>query len=299
MRSARSISAPSPPTMPSGPVPEALSAAFFGSVFDQTPRVGSLSWDALVARLLALPPAVPGVGKAQQPCWSPVALCAEGGGRAADVLAVTALVIDLDGAMLLDEALDRTEGWERLAHTTWSHHPERPRCRLVLPLARPVPAAAWRAVWLRAVEALDLPADPACKNANRRYLLPVQPEGGLVGQAIHRATGRALDLLPLASEPAGPRPLRPPLRVPPHRREAVADALLNREPEARRRLGLHLGGHLGGEGEAERIDGLRCPVCGRASVWFWVAPRQATRARCHHRKTCGWASRLAALAGAR
>lgn len=286
------------PPLASGAVPATVPVAFFGSVFDQAPRVPALSWDALVARLSAFQPALPGSGKAQQPCWSPVALHPGGGGRAGDVLAVGALVLDLDGTLTLDETLNRTEGWERLAHTTWSHHPERPRCRLVLPLARPVPAAAWRAVWLRAVEALDLPADPACKNANRRYLLPVHPEGAVAGRAVHHATGRALDLLPIAQRQPTPRSDRASLRVPPHRRDAVAEALLNREPEARRRLGLHLGGHLGGEGEAERIDGLRCPSCGRTSVWFWVAPRKATRARCHHRKTCGWASRLAALAGA-
>ena len=299
MRSARSNTPPSPPALSPGPVPEALSVAFFGSVFEQTARVRSLSWRALVARLLAFPPALPGVGKAWQPCWSPVALCPDGGGRVADVLAVGALVLDLDGAMTLGEALERTEGWERLAHTTWSHRPDQPRCRLVLPLARPVPASGWRAAWLAAVARIGLPADPACKNANRRYLLPVQPEGAAAGQAIHRATGRALDLLPFARRQPTQRPRRAPLRVPPHRRDAVAEALLDREPEARRHLGLHLGGHLAGEGDAERIDGLRCPSCGRTSVWFWVAPRQATRARCHHRKTCGWASRLAALAGAR
>ena len=248
-----------------------------------------------MARLSVFPSAVAGVGKARQPCWSLVVLHADGGARAAAVLTVGALVLDLDGAMTLDKALASTEGWKRLAHTTWSHRPDQPRCRLVLPLARPVPASGWRAAWLTAVGRLGLPADPACKNANRRYLFPVQPEGAVAGQAIHRATGRALDLLPVAQRQASPRPQPAPLRVPPRRRDAVAEALLNREPDARRRLDLHLGGHLGGEGDAERIDGICCTACGRTSVWFWVAPRQATRARCHHHKTCGWTSGLVEL----
>jgi hypothetical protein len=208
------------------------------------------------------------------------------------------LVLDLDGGLSIDAALVRTTGLDSVVHTSWSHTPDSPRFRLVLPLARPVPGARWADAWNAAVDALGFPADPACKNANRRFLLPVQPPGAPIGYALHRP-GAALDLLSLAPIPRRVRrPSRRTLTITPHRREAVMQALLRREPESRRRLGEHLGGHRCGEGDAERIEGLPCPACGRPSAWFWVAPRRATRARCQHRNSCGWDGPLTDFVGA-
>ena len=285
--------------LPTGRVPAAFAVAFFPSAFDQRPAARTVSWADVAVRLSSFPQVVPGTRKRDQPCWSPAHYRSSEASRAVDVETVSLLVLDLDGGMAIDEALDRTEGLERLAHTSWSHQPDTPRLRLVLPLARPIPVSDWPIAWTAAVDALDIPADPACKNANRRFLLPMQPPGSGPGHAVLRAAGRALDLAPLVNRPLRRHPRRQrPLCVPPHRRDAVLQALLRREPDSRRRLGDHLGGAVCGDGDAERVERLTCPACGRPSAWFWVAPRRATRARCHHRNTCAWDGPLAELVGA-
>ena len=284
--------------LPTGPVPDTADVAFFASVFEQIPTARTVPWDHLVARLSRFPAVRPGLTKRDQPCWAPVRFRDADSSRAVDVESVGALVLDLDGGLSIDAALERTSGLDCVVHTSWSHTPESPRFRLILPLARPVPGARWAEAWNAGVDAMDLPADPACKNANRRFLLPVQPPGAPIGFAVHRP-GVALDLLALAPMPRRVRGRsRRTLTLPPRRREAVMQALLRREPESRRRLGEHLGGHRCGDGEAERVEGLPCPACARPSAWFWVAPRRATRARCQHRNSCGWDGPLTELVGA-
>ncbi len=285
-------------SLPTGPVPATVDVAFFASVFDQVPTVRTVAWHRLVDRLCRFPSVSTGTIKRDQPCWAPVRFRAAHSSRAVDVESVGALVLDLDGGLSINAALERTTGLDSVVHTSWSHTPDSPRFRLVLPLARPVPGARWADAWNAAVDALGLPADPACKNANRRFLLPVQPPGAPIGFVTHRQ-GVALDLLALAPMPRRVRGRsRRTLTIPPRRREAVMQALLRREPESRRRLGEHLGGHRCGEGEAERVEGLPCPACGRPSAWFWVAPLRATRARCQHRNSCGWDGPLTDFVGA-
>jgi len=79
------------------------------------------------------------------------------------------LVLDLDERMALASALDRCAPYTVLARTRWSHPPGAPRSRLVLPLARPVPAARWGSVWPTAVDALGVPVDRLCSVADVRH----------------------------------------------------------------------------------------------------------------------------------
>lgn len=53
---------------------------------------------------------------------------------------------------------------------------------------------------------------------------------------------------------------------------------LRADPAARAQLGHELGGRVSGES----VRGVACPACGRPSLWWWVEPRRATRARCSH-----------------
>jgi hypothetical protein len=103
-------------------------------------------------------------------CWSPTDYASSAISRGdAGVVAVSCLVFDLDRVPPDPQRLD---GVHWMAHTTWSHQPDAPRWRLVLPIARPVPADRWRDVWQRARAALCPEADPSCKDASRQYFLP-------------------------------------------------------------------------------------------------------------------------------
>jgi hypothetical protein len=157
-------------------------------------------------------------------------------------------------------------------------------------------------VWRAAVDALGVPVDRLCSNANRRYLLPARPSQGAAHQVEVRATDVALDLLPLLDVPAVPANTVPhnwaPVRVPHHRLERAVRQRFASDPDARRSLADALGATLRGSGGTERADGLVCPACGRSSVWFLLAPERATRARCKHRNSCGWSAPVGDLAGA-
>jgi hypothetical protein len=76
-------------------------------------------------------------------------------------------------------------------HTTWSHQPDEPTWRVVIPLARPVVPKRWANVWRRAHASLCPEADPSCKDASRQYYLPSHP-AGVVGEIMNHA-GQLLD----------------------------------------------------------------------------------------------------------
>ena len=139
--------------------------------------------------------------------------------------------------------------------------------------------------------------DRACSNANRRYLLPALPAVDAPHAVEVRDDGIALDLLPLLRAAEAHAHVSAPLRVvrvPHHRVERVVRMRLA-EPDVRREVAERLTATVRGTGDAERADGLACPGCGRTSAWFFVAPHRATRARCKHRKSCGWTGLLTEL----
>ena len=103
--------------------------------------------------------------------YSPVTY-AEGAKRGnAGVLQVNALVIDLDGEAL-DVALPNIADLEFVAYTTFSHKADDPHWHLVLPLASPVPACDWSAVWHGAHQQIGLGGDIKTKDVARIFFLP-------------------------------------------------------------------------------------------------------------------------------
>lgn len=286
-------------SLPSGPLPAVLPVCFYPDVFEQHAIARTLAWPALAERLASFPVRKGIDDKRRLPCWSPARFAGEGG-TAAAVTALSCLVLDLDGGIGIDEALDRCAPVTVALHTSWSHRPEAPCFRLVLPLVQPVPRAGWTAAWSAAVAALDLPVDRACSNANRRYLLPARPAPDAHTRTELRMTGLALDLLPLAAPPEAHAWHNATMRsvvVPLHRVERAVRRRLALDPAARRRLADALGAVVRGSGPSERAEGITCPACGCPSAWFLLAPERATRARCKHRKSCGWSAPVSELLG--
>ncbi|MBV9322865.1 MAG: HNH endonuclease [Chloroflexi bacterium] len=135
-------------------------------------------------------------------CWSPTKYADGATSRGnAGVEAVSALVFDCD-RVLPDPK--RLEGVYWIGHTTWSHKPQAPRWRVVIPLAYPVPAQQWSDVWRRARAALCPEADPACKDPSRAYWLPSH-DGG-VSAKTRRHEAPLLDPSTLPTLPVEPRP---------------------------------------------------------------------------------------------
>ncbi len=150
----------------SGPV-DRFVIALFNSIWQPTFLARDLTLDELVAVLSDFDVLA---DKRHGRCWSPTEY-ADGVNRRgnAGVATVTALVFDLDRVAPDAKRLDNI-CW--IGHTTWSHGPDSPRWRLVIPLAKPVGAASWSEVWYRARAAFCPEADPACKDPGRAYWLP-------------------------------------------------------------------------------------------------------------------------------
>ncbi|HJL01512.1 MAG TPA: hypothetical protein RMH85_26070 [Polyangiaceae bacterium LLY-WYZ-15_(1-7)] len=120
--------------------------------------------------------------------WSPT-LYREGGRRESDdVVHLSCLVLDYDSGVPIEEASAQWTEWYHVVHTTWSHRPEHPKFRLVLPLAKPVLAEDWRPFWWWGAERAGMRNDPALKSPASNYALPAirgreQPRQAFVRRA--------------------------------------------------------------------------------------------------------------------
>lgn len=241
--------------------------------------------------------------------WSPVRL-RQGTTRAnRNVLSVSCLVLDYDDGTELHDALDRWDGYERLVHTSWSHAPDAPRCRLVMPLSEPVNGEDWGPViaWMMTIDGQE--ADTVCKDAARQFYLPAVGRGG--PHAFLHRKGRLLDVARVvaltreirAQEEAEHRARRQEAQRKIQREVADSDQrdrearkALECDPDARARLGQALGGRSMRRQDGEVFRGVACPACGRHSVWWLVDPHKWRGAACEHRNSCGWTGRLYDLA---
>ena len=150
-----------------------LIAVRFESVKRTTPQPLAASWSELVA---ALSEHVERADKLAGALWSPVTYC-EGARRSlAGVDSVFAFVADLDGHDLA-EVLPHLEGVAHVAYTTHSHRAGEPAWHLVVPLAEPVDAERWPAVWYALDQRFGGLADHACRDASRAYFMPQHAPG--------------------------------------------------------------------------------------------------------------------------
>lgn len=137
----------------------------------------ALPWPELV-ELLTVPTVHVG-DKLRLSAWSPVKLRAGATTRAnANVEAVSCLVYDFDQGEPVQRVEALAYGRTAIVHTSFSHRPEYPKLRVVLPLAVPCPAERWADVWgaaSRWAASQGLTVDAATKDAARIFFLPATP----------------------------------------------------------------------------------------------------------------------------
>lgn len=271
-----------------------LTISVFDNAWDNQPKARECTLTALVRALLTVPERPDVRDKRQLAAWSPARFA--GKVRRADaVVELSCIVLDLDGGS--PKAV--TDTWSDVSnvlHSTWSHTSANPRFRLVVPLARPVPAELWPSVWAWAT-ARTPEADPACKDPSRLYFRPACRSRSEPFLARY-SEGALLDVLPFAAAVEQPL-VRPsvPTVVPARFVNRVTYLRLAEDPGTRERVASELGMGVVGTGDDRRVEHLLCPSCGQPSVWYLVQPRRQHRAYCNHRKTCGWSGTLAALLG--
>lgn len=126
--------------------------------------------------------------------WMPVRLWANGGRRSEDVKQVFALVLDFDQGTPFAEIRERLSKWEHVGHSTYSHSPELPRCRVVLPLASPIGSSKLAGLFDVFNAMFDDKVDVACgHDAARIYYLPRCPAGASGLFESWHGEGRLLD----------------------------------------------------------------------------------------------------------
>lgn len=271
-----------------------LGISTFDNAWDKQPKGRIITLGALVRALLTVRVLPEVTDKRALPSWSPARFIGETR-RAVDVVEVSCLVLDLDDG----DAIAVSNAWadvSHVLHSTWSHTEEAPRFRLVVPLAKAVPASSWSAAWTWATSRTPT-ADAACKDPSRLYFRPAVRDATQPHFARH-IDGPVLDVLPkLVASAERARPVATRARVPARQLEHVVRQRLATDPGTRERVAAELGAPVVGIGDGRRAEHLPCPLCGRASVWFLVNPRRQRRACCHHRNSCGWTGPLESLLG--
>ena len=274
--------------------PIALST--FEHAWDTHPKAVQRSVEALVVALTRFP-VIKVADKRSLPAWSPAVFEPGARRRAEAVRAVSCLVMDVDHGDF-DAAFEPWPGVLAVVHTTWSHRADAQRFRLVIPLVRPVPAPRWRSAWRWAAGRCP-GSDPACKDPSRLYFRPAVPSPEAERSARVQG-GRLLDVLDELPDEPPPVPApavasRPVVRVPARLRDRAIGVRLSHDPAIREQIALEIGAQVVGTAAERRAVRGRCPSCGRASVWFYLAPQRWRGARCDHRESCGWEGRLDAL----
>lgn len=273
--------------------------SFFEHARNPRPLTREISWARLAVSLRTFRP-IQGTKDDRLgtcPLWSPCRF-REGGRRSlGDAVEVSLLVLDYDDGATIDDALGSWPGLEAVAHTSWSHTEELPRCRLVLPLAYPLPVEAWSELYGEVVA----DADRACRDPSRAYFLPAIGAGG-----PHRAKYRPGERLDLTVAYAGAEARLQKAAEDKAARQRLARSRardvyqsaddLDREvrrrlrvdPDARERLALDNGAKIIERPSGRIAKGVACPACGRPSVMWYLDPTKKASASCHHKNSCGW-----------
>jgi len=264
---------------------------------ETTPIHRALSWSGLVEALTTYRPHTgdKAARLATAPLWSPASI--EGDRRASNVVDVSCLVLDHDDGEHIADAASRWSRYGHIVYSTWSHTDEHHRCRVVVPLAEPVPGRMWSAVYRDTVQRLGIPADPACSDPCRMYYVPCVGAGGPhMRVAIE---GPPLDLLTRARElHEAQRERERRIAADAERRAAAIERHVSSDAEAARavievmqtdygaraRAVDQCGGSMTPDGQ--RAKAALCPSCGRSSVWWYI--ESDGPAQCDHKSSCGY-----------
>ncbi len=167
-----------------------ISVASFASMTDALPKMATLSLAQFLAQFEQHTVIA---DKHSGKLWSPT-IYADGANRkSTNVVAITALVVDVDDGTPFAELEAKLAPFHYVVHTSHSHTPAHPKYRVVLPLATPVVSTEWPHVWQRLNLFVDGHADRATKDPARMYFLPSMPSGA-EGHFARQNEGRLISI---------------------------------------------------------------------------------------------------------
>ena len=228
--------------------------------------------------------------------WSPTLFDGNRCKNNADV--ITCLVYDVDDGESEFNQYILFHMWDVIAHTSFSHTPEHPKYRIILPLEHPVPSSDWEKVWRYALQiwelvgAKGLPDMKALKDPARMYYRYALPKGR---QEIHKAIfEEGLHTLSLDySKIELPKKSRARKNYTKERPMTATEAIERtdlRDTIASRSSAVITG---------NRAHHITCPRCNRNAAYFYIdimshhSPMRGWQ--CNHQNSCGGYGNLAEL----
>ena len=103
--------------------------------------------------------------------YSPVTYVENGYRGNKNVIAINAFVADLDGEALAN-TLDKLQGYEYIAYTTYSHAQDDEHWHIVIPFDEAVPSHQWYSVWKQMHDFLGIVGDPQTSDPARIFFAP-------------------------------------------------------------------------------------------------------------------------------
>lgn len=143
------------------------------SVKDNKPKPYADSWTDFVALLSHH---AKREDKYKGHLYSPVTYVENGYRGNKNVIAVNAFVADLDGEAL-NNTLDKLQGYEYIAYTTYSHKEDDQHWHIVIPFDEAVPSHQWYSVWKQMHDFLDIIGDQQTSDPARIFFAPQHAPG--------------------------------------------------------------------------------------------------------------------------
>ena len=254
----------------------------------------------MLAKALTAP--MPNRGAKQNiPLWSPTTF---NGTRAkSNAVDIWALVFDMDDGLTGFDSWRMFGDWQVIAHTSYSHKPYHHKYRIVLPLAKPVPARDWdrastaaNELWAHVV-GRGIPDQSAIHDNARayyRYSLPDSIDGP--NHPMHpkhwHQTAVHLEAPQLVLEyghikQAAPRHVAKPRPTKLRGSSVKTRDMAMMDPEVRSKVANAVGASIQGN-TARQIE---CPQCGKREVYFSIDPTMVGAVvwpRCNRQDKCQW-----------
>ena len=135
-------------------------------------------------------------GEKDHAAWIPASFKDQVAGRnQANIDKVYFVVLDCDGGMSFNDAVQKLAGYEAVIHTTYSHTSAAPKFRAVLPLSHPIEPSQIKPFYHFMQERFDGKLDAACMESARLFYLPACPRDALGDFQSIQLKGRLLGLV--------------------------------------------------------------------------------------------------------
>ena len=282
---------------------EGIKISLFNNRFDKEPTLIEVDFETFVQGMKT-PVDSRAQDKNQLPLWSPTIF--DGNRSQVNALEISCLVYDVDDGETPFSTWQLFCDWWVIAHTSFSHKPQHHKYRIILPLAKPIPAADWDLAHIAALELWGKvvgrgePDIKALKDRARmyyRFAIPASQNGEnhpLHPINYHNVDGWDMGTPLILNYSHIKRPEAPKAK-PLVKGQTYKKSELMLNPAARMEIARRCNASI----SSNVARNITCPQCNRNSVHFYIdltgQPNPQKGAVCNHKNSCGWYGHLEGL----